>query len=412
MTAVVLSCLGASEGDLNLVRSLGEAGVPVIVLSEYAEVPAGRSRHCSRLIVAPEFTTHPERLLAALQRLRRELGHPPVVFPSADPDLHVLIALMPQLKGVALSTVLSPELSAQFSDKARFHELAERTALPVPGTWTMRAERSVAQEMALIEAHLGLPLILKPSHPVAWHDPRLPEAYGRAKALPIEDVDTLQRCLTELGPVRAHTLVQDLVVGGDEQHFDVHAYIDHQGRPAASYAGRKWRVCPPHAGSGCFVESVCVPELEDEAVDMLMRLGYRGFANINYKRDVRTGAFRLFEINPRVSQWHILATRSGVNLPLMAYRDVLGLPTLPPPARRFGVRYVSGGRDWRAARIYRREGLLSWPAYVRSLLHWPLVCQYWQLSDPAPAWAVFSATWGARFRRCMPRRCSRPNRPT
>ena len=53
MTAVVLSCLGASEGDLNLVRSLGEAGVPVIVLSEYAEVPAGRSRHCSRLIVAP-----------------------------------------------------------------------------------------------------------------------------------------------------------------------------------------------------------------------------------------------------------------------------------------------------------------------------------------------------------------------
>ncbi|MEY2876481.1 MAG: hypothetical protein RLZZ373_3852 [Pseudomonadota bacterium] len=33
--AVVLACLGAQGADLNLVRSLGEQGVPVIVIGEY-----------------------------------------------------------------------------------------------------------------------------------------------------------------------------------------------------------------------------------------------------------------------------------------------------------------------------------------------------------------------------------------
>ena len=53
--AVVLACAGAPEGDLNLVRSLGEQGVPVIVLGEYADPPSRYSRYCIEFVQVPDF---------------------------------------------------------------------------------------------------------------------------------------------------------------------------------------------------------------------------------------------------------------------------------------------------------------------------------------------------------------------
>ena len=50
--AVVLASLGAPGADLNLVRSLGAEGVPVIVIGEYEFPPSGYSRYCIEFICA------------------------------------------------------------------------------------------------------------------------------------------------------------------------------------------------------------------------------------------------------------------------------------------------------------------------------------------------------------------------
>jgi len=67
--AVVLSCSGAPEGDLNVVRSLGEQGVPVIVVSEYADPPSRLSRYCTEFIQVPDFD-NPSALSDVLAALR------------------------------------------------------------------------------------------------------------------------------------------------------------------------------------------------------------------------------------------------------------------------------------------------------------------------------------------------------
>ena len=117
---------------------------------------------------------------------------------------------------------------------------------------------------------------------------------------------------------------------------------------------------------------------------------------MNFKRDCRTGEFLLLEINPRVSQWGILTTRCGVNLPWLAWRDAQGLPAPDPaPPVRAGRWYVNGLKDLRAVRQYRAEGLTRWSDYLRSLLRWPLVCQTLSLDDPRPA-LVLTSRWIAR----------------
>ena len=74
LPAVVLACAGAPEGDLNVVRSLGEQGVPVVVIGEYADPPSRFSRHCVEFIQVSGFSQQPQALLAVLADLAAQCG--------------------------------------------------------------------------------------------------------------------------------------------------------------------------------------------------------------------------------------------------------------------------------------------------------------------------------------------------
>ena len=388
MPAVVLSCAGAPEGDMNLVRSLGEEGVPVIVVSEYADPPARLSRHCVRFVQVPSFADQPLQLRQALADLAREHGGPLPVFPSADPDLGVLNALAADLRGQVRSVLADPVLVRTLMDKRAFGLLAIEAGLPVPRSYMPAS----ASEVAAIAARAAFPLIVKPSHPLAWKSDELPREIRRAKAVQVADAAELVALVRTLEPAGMTFIIQEFVPGDDPCHYDVHAYIDRDGLPRATCAGRKWRIEPPHAGSGCYVESVREAALEALAIDILQRIGYRGIANLNFKRHPETGEYRLLEINPRVSQWGILTTRAGVNLPWIAYRDVCGLIPAPMPARRTGLWYLNARTDARALRVYRRLGEWTLAGYLRSLLRRPMVFQVFSLRDPWPALKL-TARW-------------------
>jgi D-aspartate ligase len=381
LPAVVLACAGAPEGDLNLVRSLGEQGVPVIVIGEYAEPLSRYSRYCIEFVQVPHFGGHPQALLAALADLSQRHGGPLPVFPSADPDLEALSQLGAAAGPYMRSTMADPALVQTLMDKGAFNALALRAGLPVPRTFTPHTLEAVEQAAGV----LVYPAIIKPSLPTAWRHPQLPHEIRQAKAIVVASREELLAVCRTLAPCGLALILQEYVPGDDAEHYDVHAFVDRQGAVRATFCGRKWRIQPPHVGSGCYVESLHEPALEALVADLLQRIGYRGIANLNFKRHSRTGEFKLLEINARVSQWGILTTRSGVNLPWLAYRDVCGLAQQAPPPRRSGVWYVSGQSDFRAVRGYVREGLWTWGGYVRSLLKRPLVCQVLSLRDSGPA---------------------------
>jgi predicted ATP-grasp superfamily ATP-dependent carboligase len=174
----------------------------------------------------------------------------------------------------------------------------------------------------------------------------------------------------------------------------------------ACFTGRKHRILPVHAGSGCFVESVVIEPLIESGLRMLRELRYTGIANINYKRDPRDGRFRLLEINPRVSQWNILAARCGVNIPWLAYAEQAGLPLEAPGRQREGVFYVNWVNDRASFRGYRAEGSLGVIDYARTLLRRPMVYQLLDFSDPWP----FVRTVADKVARRLTR-WARPARP-
>ncbi|MFM2118924.1 MAG: hypothetical protein RL722_392 [Pseudomonadota bacterium] len=404
--AVVLSCEGAPVGDLALVRNLAARGVPVWVISEYAQAPTLQSRRAAGHRLVPRFSQAPQRLLEALRALRDELGIAPVVFPTADPDLAALIQLHDQLEGVAISVVIDPAMSAGFSDKQAFDQLVRRLQLPVP-----RTARLGDATLPAAERPSRYPFMLKPARPNAWHQARLDTPLGQtlsaSKAWRVDDAAGLAEIGDLLLAAGADTLVQEYVPGADEAHVSVHAYVDRTGQVQALCSGRKWRIYPPHAGSGCFVQAVALPELEALAAELLGRIGYRGVATMNFKQHASSGDWLLLEINPRISQWHLLPTRAGVDLPWLAYADACGLaPSRPTGYSRTGLYYLNEAQDWQALRIYRREGLLSlgrWAAQLLGLLlRGRLVLQWLDLGDARPALHTLAQALRRRWRALRP----------
>lgn len=387
--AVVTSCLGAPYGDVNLVRSLGEQGVKSIVISEYPDPPASRSRHCTELIVVPDFSARPDGLRDTLLGLARRLGQPPVVFTSADPDTAAFLQIAPELGPHFPSIFPDRSLAGALLDKDAFQRLAEEHHLPVPRTFQVRHVAELHPVMAGLEGQV----IVKPSHPSAWNSPALPRHISSSKALLVDAGPALQALCTTLLTHDSEFLIQEYIPGMDDAHHGFHAHIDRNGGVRAVFTSHNVRVYPPHAGGGCCMESSDNPALEALGLDILKRIGFRGLANMDFKRHAVTGEYKLLEINPRLSQAHLLSTRCGVNMPWQAYLDACGRPATGVVRTARHRRHVIETSDLRAFREYRRLGEWTWAGYLGSVLRPGMVFQNLQWRDPGPAWQMLRQFW-------------------
>lgn len=382
LPAVVLACRGAPGADLNLVRSLGRAGVPVIVVGEYPFPPSGYSRHCIEFICARDFTLQPERLLKVLRELRMRHGQALPVFASADPDLRALVALHADLVGTALWVSSSPDMIARLQDQRRFAELARQHELPVPA---LHAPRTL-EEVEALGRVLAYPVVVKPSQAGSWHRPGIDPALARRCAVRIDDADALMRLCCQIAPQGLeHLVIQDHVPGDVDEQWTVHACIARGGSPVLVATTRTLRTWPADFGAASHLETVSMPDLEAEAGAMLRRLRLRGMVSMNFRRDPRTGRMWLLEINPRASGASLLLARAGMNLPARVYDEVCGRAAMPPAVHwRTGLRYRHGLADLHAFLARRREGREGWLRYLFSLLHPRTVFRAFDPSDMGP----------------------------
>jgi predicted ATP-grasp superfamily ATP-dependent carboligase len=109
--------------------------------------------------------------------------------------------------------------------------------------------------------------------------------------------------------------------------------------------------------------------------------GHHGAATVEFRKDPRDGRFVLMEINVRTVSGQELVTRSGLDVPLIAYRDAMGLPVSVPPPRR--VRWFRFGLDFRAFRDLRQARALTTLQWLATVLP-SRSFAYFAWDDPMP----------------------------
>ena len=382
--------VGGQASTLSVARSLGPAGVEVVVVADAPTSPVRRSRHCGRFVDVPVGPNLQERWLERLLELA-----PGVVLPCTDEALELVARRRAELVTAGHFVYgCDDELALAMLDKERTYALARAAGIRSPRTVPVA---DAAALHAAVEP-IGFPCGLKPVSPVEFR-----RVYGlRRKLFVAGDAAQLEAAFEETSARGLRMLLTEIVPGPDESVWGYLAYVGTDGRPLLEASKRKLRQWPAHFGIG----SYHVTARDDEVIELgrsfVAEVGLRGFAAVELKRDARNGELVLIECNQRFINATELLRAAGVDVALVAYDHARGRIPEPQPEAREGVRLLFLVEDSRSFLEQRRTGELSTAGWVRSVLHrqrFPV----FSTRDPLPSLytnaALVGGIVGRRFKR-------------
>src|SRR5215475_4042492 len=292
---------------LGLVRSLGQGGVPVIVVDTDAHEPAMHSRFARRIVVQ---SLAGRRLVDELLELAPSLHGPPVLFVTTDEMVCTVSRFRSELARAYRFQLPDHDRLISLMHKTSFHRFAEAHGFPVPRSVTIES----AEDLKRL-GELTFPCILKPAIKSRdYVDRQFQRAYRVASTSEAEAV------CREVLPVVPNLVVQEWIEGPDSELYFCLQYRGAAGSTVCSFTGRKLAIWPPDVGLG----------------------------SMEFKRDVRSGRFFMIEPTVGRADWQEeIATLHGANIPLAAYLHEMGL-AVPVAARN------PAPVAWRASWSYAR----------------------------------------------------------
>ncbi|MDP8911178.1 MAG: hypothetical protein M3M94_03835, partial [Actinomycetota bacterium] len=292
--------------------------------------------------VSPRRLDDEDGFIRFLAELGDTFDAPAPIFALDDDDLNAIA----RHRGVLGERFLYPfppwETLGRIQDKRHQVERAQELGVPVP-----RTSREPTAE-------LGFPVLVKPFEPGNFR-----RAFGGLKAFRCENAAELEDAWERARPF--DPLVWEFIPGGDEELYTLGSYLAGDGEALGLFCGRKLLQDPPRVGNARVAESLWVEEVVEQGLALLRGLGFHGVSQVEFKRDPRDGVYKLIEVNPRLWQWHGLTGACGVDLALIAYRDLVGMR--PPPARMRRVR-----KRWAITLKHGKRPTPQRPPYVDPLL--------------------------------------------
>lgn len=370
--AVVLQVSWAN--GLDIIRDLDRHGVPLLGLDANPRAVGFSSRRVAGL-VCPDPKSDEEAFVSFLEDLGRRLPLRGVLFPTHDEYIWPISRHAERLEPWFIIPFSRWEAMRRVYDKRQQIESAWRCGVDTPRT--VFVDSAADLERGVRE--IGLPAILKPVESLAF------KLRFRRHVLTVDTRDELDRVYDQVDDCGT-LMMQEIVPGGDEELYTLGSYLDEGSRPLAVFTGHKLRQHPPLFGHCRMAVSRWVPELADAGIRLLQELGYHGVSQVEFKRDVRDGRYKLMEINGRHWMWHALGADSGVDLSFAAYSDAVGRPFIAP-------RQTEGGR-WVILLTDARDAFREWRRGERALLPWAASYRnvrrdgLYDLADPLPGLLV------------------------
>lgn len=369
--AIVMQASGPNA--LGIIRSLAREGVAVVAADHDPGALGLRSRLATPR-AARDPLPDPSGFVDDIVALAGALPAPPVLFATHDEALSAIGPREARLDGVALRPWSAWARLEPLLDKANQHAAARSIGFPVPATIDPDGE----DDVVAAARELRFPVVLKPRE--------APEFRRRFRTQVFEaaDPEALRRAFADAEPYRPQ--ISEVIPGDDDTLWTLGSYRDPDGRPLASFTGRKLRQWPPRFGTARAAEAHWDPDLAARCHALLDAMEFHGISQVEVKRDARDGRDYLIEVNPRSWLWIGLATRVGVNLPLACQLDALGTPRAWPQGHRSGVRWTLGVKHLAASVREIRSGRWSTGSFLRTIRP-PITDGVIDLRDPRPALA-------------------------
>jgi predicted ATP-grasp superfamily ATP-dependent carboligase len=399
LKACVLVTDGQERSALAITRSLGQAGIRVVVGAQTSKSLAGASKHCYRTWQYPSPLAAPSQFVSSLADAIGQLGVT-AIMPVTDSTMQVLAARREQFPPAILRAVPPLESYELVSDKYRLMALAQKLEVPIPTTVFVPNGDIVS----VLDQVPSFPVVVKPGRSLLKDD----SGWGKTSVHFVSHVEELVALYRRTPYLKNPSLVQQRVEGEGQGVFGL---FDH-GRPCALFAHRRIREKPPAGGVSVLRESIELPKpMTDYAVKLLEHVKWHGVAMVEFKVDRESHVPRLMEINGRFWGSLQLAIDAGLNFPHLLYQATNGVPVaIPNNAYRIGTRsrWFLGDLDHLLLRLTKSNSALHLgpeaPSRWRCLAEFSRMFQrdlhyeVESLSDPGPAFMEYRAwvshLWG------------------
>src|SRR4030042_2815590 len=216
-------------GDLNLVRSLGLAKIPVIVMSPIPENPARHSRYCFQYIETADPFSYPDKVVEDLIKLGKKLDKKAVLFYNGDYDLLTVSRNREVLSNYFHFLMGEKDLVESLVDKKKFLMLALTKELPVPMTWIIKCE----EDLKKIKPEIEFPCAVKPliQRQWLWKENVHSLLGGPGKSIRLNNIDDLRSFYKKIKEITGEIIVQKWVEGKDSEIYSFHAYYNANSVP-------------------------------------------------------------------------------------------------------------------------------------------------------------------------------------
>ena len=350
--------LGMEITGLAVTRALGRQNIPVIGVDFNHYKIGSLSKYCKRMR-CPDPRSSECEFVDSLLSLSKQLPTKGVLFPTND-RLALLISKYRNLLGnYYLFSIPEDGIIEKINNKLEFYHLALKHGIPAPTTYYAEDLDSLKH----IAKQIRYPCVIKPK--LNYYFEAL-----KIKALKCTEHAELLRNFQRIRKVTCNILIQEVVMGKNDQQFSLCSYLNKDFEPLALFTSRKIRQYPLEFGVGTLVESCYVPEILELGISLLKKLRYCGISEIEFRKDTEDSKFKVIEINTRPWDQIGLAYKSGINLPLIAYNDLVGHSLAKVDAFKTNIKWLRFWSDFRTSfgkSGYLSSGELTFQDWLRSL---------------------------------------------
>lgn len=352
---------GAYQTGVVLMRNLIRRGVKVQAFDCIPSQPGFTSVY-GQTSLCPNPDDEPEAWLSFMVDLARKIDGKPVLISSADQFVSAIGRHAAELEKHFVFCQSASSVQALLATKKRQYEIAAAHGLPTPRTQFVQS----AHDLDEFASTARFPCLIKPLHCREWE--RLPEnnSLRNGKLSLAASREELAGHYRSVSAFTPEVVVQEVIEGPDTAKLVYMSCYSRAGRRLGSCIVRQVRTDPIYFGSASVVEPVDDPEADELSDRFLRNIEYAGLCELELKRDSRDGQVKLIEANPRYSVTSDAAPYAGVDIGWLHYLDLIGIDVQPVHQHSRNFRHVVLRRDFATVRSYRKAGLLSWRALLRS----------------------------------------------
>lgn len=361
---------------LSNTRSLGEAGIPIIVVDKDNCI-ARYSKYCSKFFYCPDFVTD-QFANFLLTLAETENLQDWILIPSNDHAVYTLSKHKKRLEHYYKIITPDFETLLKIYDKSELLTVAEKRNIPYPVTQYFASPKDIVHE------GLFFPVLTKGRNGLSFY-----KAMGRKAYLAASEQELRQQLYEISKKINiSETFTQELIpFNGLNKTISFTAFCE-DGEIKTYWMGIKLREHPIQFGTATLAESVYIEECHTQSVPLLKSLKYNGVCEVEYLMDPRSGKYKLIEINARTWLWVGLARECGIDYSKLIYNYFSNSGNTYKKEYKVGIKWINWFTDFPYALFAMFEGKLSFRKYLVSLKGNKVRAIY-NSKDIKPAFAFF-----------------------